>query len=148
ISALRNIRGEMNLPPSRPLILQLQHASDNDRRLAQAFKPWLQKLGRVESVWIVPEGVPVADAASALLGDLKLLVPLGDLIDRDAERKRLGRELEKVGVDLQRATAKLANPNFVERAPAAVVEKERARAVELRQALEKLSEQMAKVAAL
>ena len=77
---------------------------------------------------------------------MTVLVPLADLIDRDAERARLGRELERLAGEVQRAEAKLANASFVERAPAAVVDKERARLAEAAAARSKVEAELARLA--
>ena len=86
--------------------------------------------------------------ATALVGDMKVLVPLGSIIDRDAEIQRLSREVEKLTVDLKRCEGKLSNPKFVDRAPADVVEKERERAEQITRDLEELRSRQQRIAAL
>ncbi|MEQ8660492.1 MAG: hypothetical protein RLW62_06710, partial [Gammaproteobacteria bacterium] len=81
----------------------------------------------------------------ALAGEMTVLVPLEDLIDRAAERARLGREIERYEGDIERAEAKLANAAFVARAPAAVVDKERTRLAEAAAALDRLREDLARL---
>ena len=86
--------------------------------------------------------------ATALVGDMKVLVPLGSIIDRDAEIQRLSREVEKLTADLKRCEGKLSNSKFVDRAPADVVEKERERAEQITRDLEELRSRQQRIAAL
>ena len=79
---------------------------------------------------------------------MKVLVPFGAFIDKDAEIKRLQKEMEKLNKDLARSTSKLSNASFVDKAPAAVVEKERLRVTEMEQALASLGDQLIKIEAL
>ena len=85
---------------------------------------------------------------NSLVGEMKVLIPMAGLIDTQAEQARLGKELERKRADLERTEAKLGNASFVEKAPAAVVDKEKAKAEELRAALRQLEEQLQKIAAL
>ena len=80
-------------------------------------------------------------SATALVGDLEILVPMAGLIDKDAELERLAREIDKLEKDLSRIQGKLSNSSFVDKAPAAVVAKERDKLQAQQQALEKLQEQ-------
>ena len=84
-------------------------------------------------------------AATALVGELEILVPMADLIDKDAELARLGREVEKLEKDVARIRGKLGNASFVDKAPAAVVEKEREKMQAQQQALDKLQEQAQRI---
>ena len=79
---------------------------------------------------------------------MKILVPLGSIIDRDAEIQRLTREVEKLAADLKRCQSKLSNPKFVDRAPADVVEKERGRAEQITRDLEELKSRQQRIARL
>ena len=87
-------------------------------------------------------GAEAPEAATTLLGGAELLIPLAGLIDREAESARLARDVDRHEKELARCEGKLANPNFVERAPPEVVATERARAAEHREALAKLREQL------
>ena len=90
------------------------------------------------------EGRPRAEA-TALLDELRLLVPMKGMIDVDAERKRLGKQLDKVQADLARSRSKLDNPNFVNNAPADVVTQEKRRAADFERQVAQLSEQLEKL---
>ena len=88
------------------------------------------------------------ESATALVGEMKVLIPMAGLIDKEAEQARLGKELERKCGDVERINGKLNNASFVEKAPAAVVDKERAKAEELQAAIAQLEEQLRKIAAL
>ena len=86
--------------------------------------------------------------ATALVGAMKVLVPLADLIDKEAERKRLGKDIEKATQNLRKAEGKLANADFVSNAPPSVVAQERKRIAQFQAALANLDAQLAKIEAL
>jgi valyl-tRNA synthetase len=128
-SALRTLRAERDVPPGKKAPALLHSESPGARRWSAeqgALLALHAKLASLEPTTTRPEG-----AVSVLVRDLQLYVPLGGLVDLEAERTRLDRELGKVERDLEALEAKLANPGFVERAPAQVVESERARRQEL-----------------
>ncbi|MEQ8801500.1 MAG: class I tRNA ligase family protein, partial [Haliea sp.] len=141
ILGVRNIRGEMNVPPGRSLALLCRHGGDSDRRRLRENTAFLTKLARLESIeWLLPEAeAPVA--ATALVGELELLVPMAGLIDKDSELARLGKEIEKLEKEQARLQGKLGNSSFVDRAPAEVVARERDKLAAQQQALEKLRRQ-------
>jgi len=148
ILGIRRIRGEMDISPGKALPVILENASEIDRQRAERHMLLLQRVGRVESVAPLDEGLDPPAAATALLGDMRLLVPMKGLIDIDAEKARLGRQMDKVRGELAKAEGKLANEKFVNNAPAAVVEQERERAREFGKAIAQLEEQLDKLDAL
>ena len=79
---------------------------------------------------------------------MKILIPLAGLIDKDAELARLAKEIGKIQVNVDKTTSKLVNKNFIDKAPAAVVEKERERLAEMTRSIEQLKEQVEKISAL
>lgn len=85
------------------------------------------------------------EAATALVGGMNVLIPLSDLIDKNAEMARLSKEIGKHSQERERLAAKLANADFIGRAPAEVVQKERTRLAELQRAVAKLEEQLARI---
>jgi valyl-tRNA synthetase len=145
ILGVRQIRGEMDIPPGKPLPVVLDNASAADQRRADEHAALLQRVGRVESITLLAAGGEPPAAATALLDDLRLLVPMKGLIDVEAERKRLSRQADKMQVDLDRARAKLDNPNFVNNAPADVVTQEKQRAAEFERQIAQLREQLDKL---
>ena len=141
VSGIRQIRGEMDISPSKPLSVYLEQPSSTDTRRAQKYHNLLSRLARLDNIEpVVPKG-GIGGVATALVGDLRLLVPLTGIKDIDAELARLEKLLDKVDAELIKVTRKLENQAFVEKAPAEVVAKERARAEELGARHGKLTEQ-------
>ncbi len=127
LSGIRKIRGEMNLSPGKPLDLLLAGGGGADQERIERYADAFALLARIQSHAWLEDGVEPPASAMALVGELKLLVPLAGLIDVDAELKRLDKEIGKVAADLAKAEAKLANPKFVGGAPEAVINQERQR---------------------
>ncbi|MBM70143.1 MAG: valine--tRNA ligase [Haliea sp.] len=148
IVGIRNIRGEMNVPPGRGLELMCRNGSDLDRERLRNNAGFLKKLARLDSIEWLDADAQAPVAATGLVGELELLVPLAGLIDRDAELARLGREVEKLEKERGRLQGKLGNSNFVDRAPQDVVDKEREKLAALDQALHKLRGQAEYIAQL
>ncbi len=148
ILGIRQIRGEMDISPGKMLPVLLQQAGDSDRDRAAQLAPLLQRVGRVESINLLADGDEPPAAATALLGDMRLLVPMQGLIDVEAERARLDKQMEKTRAELKKANGKLANENFVNNAPAAVVAQERDRVAEFEKTITQLTEQLQKLDAL
>ncbi|UCD32463.1 MAG: hypothetical protein JSV38_00735, partial [Desulfobacterales bacterium] len=88
------------------------------------------------------------ESATALVGEMKVLIPMEGLIDKDAEIQRLNKELDKQQKQYEQVEKKLDNPNFIDKAPAQVVEKERSKLSEIKIAIEKLQEQLEKISKL
>ena len=148
ILGVRQIRGEMDISPGKPLPVLLQHSSSNDRKRSETHAGLLRGVGRVESVTVLGADEEPPAAATALLGELRLLVPMKGVIDVDAERARLEKQLEKVNVDLARTSGKLGNEKFVNNAPVDVVTKEKQRAADFEKTISQLNEQLEKLADL
>ena len=148
VTAIRNIRGELNVSPATAVDLLLHGGDARDRELLTQTETLLMRLAKVGTWrWLgCDEEAP--PAAVQVVGGLRVLVPLADLVDVEAERTRLKRALEKLGKDLARVEAKLANPNFVAKAPEAVVAKERAKSETLRQRQTVHTEELARLDAL
>jgi len=148
VLAVRRVRGEQNIQPGRRVPVLLQNASQRDRDLLTGCRGYLDSLAGLESVDLLEDGDSAPKSAVALLGAMKILIPLAGLIDTEAESARLAKEIDKHEKDLQRSEQKLANPSFVDRAPAEIVAKEQSRSKDLRAALEKLKEQQQSLADL
>ncbi|MGR9106601.1 MAG: valine--tRNA ligase [Gammaproteobacteria bacterium] len=147
ILGVRRIRGEMNISPGKPLPVLLQNASPSDRERAERNHFLLTRLGRIESLtWIGEDESP--DAAIALVDQLKILIPMAGLIDKEAELGRIEKEIGKLRKSLPAIEGKLGNPAFLAKAPDQVIAKETARLNELRSALENLEQQAARIAAI
>jgi valyl-tRNA synthetase len=148
ITGVRNIRGEMDISPGKPLPLLLQNGSASDKSCLEDSRHYLSVLARAESITWLDKEQEAPDSATALVGHMKVLIPLGSLIDKLAELERLGKEMQKIEKDLSKAKTKLANPDFVARAPKNVVDQENQRVRQFETALTQLRTQRAKVEAL
>jgi valyl-tRNA synthetase len=125
VSTLRRIRSELNVPPSKQVALLLQGGEAADAERARRFASQLTFLNRLERIDTIAGDPP--PAAAGVVGELRLFVPLEGLVDLDAERARLDKELKRVEGEIAKCRNKLGSETFVQNAPAAVVEQERQR---------------------
>jgi len=145
ILGIRRIRGEMNIPPRKPLPILLQDGQALDQERLDRNQRDLAALASIETItWLRP-GDDAPESATALVGEMKLLIPLAGLIDKDAELQRLDKELAKLRKELDKTRNKLQNPKFVDRAPADVVAKEKDRMAEFESSIENLENQADKI---
>ncbi len=148
IVGVRQIRSGMDIKPGKPLAILLQDGKEQDKQRLNANQHYIENLARIESTtWLNP-GEEAPESATALVGEMKILIPMAGLIDKDAELTRLTKEIGKLQGDIERTKGKLSNESFVSKAPEAVVQKEKDRIVELETALNNLSEQKKKIEAL
>jgi valyl-tRNA synthetase len=145
IIGVRNIRGEMNIPPGKELSVLLTNGDERDKNRLEQNAQFLKKLAKLAEISWLPENQEAPVAATALVGELEILVPMAGLIDTDAELARLAREIDKLEKDLARIQGKLGNPAFVDKAPAAVVAKEQEKMQAQQQALATLQEQAQRI---
>jgi len=125
VTQLRSIRSQMGIAPAKAVPLLLQDGDARDRERLARHEAALRFLAKLESItWL--EGEAPA-AAAALVGSLKLMIPLEGLIDLGAETARLDKELKRIAGEIAKCQGKLASETFVQNAPPAVVEQERAR---------------------
>ncbi|MDC9597038.1 valine--tRNA ligase [Xenorhabdus anantnagensis] len=148
IIAVRNIRAEMNIAPSKPLEVLLRDANDNAQRRVAENLNFIQAMGRLASVTVVAAGEEAPVSVTKLINGAEVLIPMAGLIDKDAELVRLDKEIEKLDKEINSIEVKLANEGFVSRAPEAVVAKERERLATNNAAKEKLLTQKETIAAL
>ncbi|MEQ8259828.1 MAG: valine--tRNA ligase [Alcanivorax sp.] len=145
ITVVRNIRGEMRIPPGKSLDVYLHNGKDSDRERLAANHNFMCRLAKLERItWLNAEDSAPA-SATGLVGDMEILVPMAGLIDKDAEIERLGKEIEKLRKEVARGEGKLRNPNFVDKAPDDVVAKEREKLDDHRSQQARLEEQMEKI---
>jgi valyl-tRNA synthetase len=148
VLGIRSIRGEMDIAPGKPLAILVQDASAQDQTRLNEHRATLNSLARLESVEVLTADTTAPESATALVGSMKILIPMAGLIDKDAELQRLQKEIGKVEGEIKRLQGKLNNPNFVERAPEAVVAKEQEKLNEVETRQQQLIEQREKIAAL
>ena len=148
IAGIRKIRSGMNIDPRKPVPVMLAGGSATDRERLEGNRHYLESVGRTADVTWLENGDTAPESATALMGKMKLLIPLAGLIDKQAEITRLDKDLDNKRNELSRCEKKLSNESFVAKAPAAVVEKEQARAAALNTAISSLEEQKEKIQAL
>ena len=145
IIGIRTIRAEMDISPNKRLPLLLHNGNTSDQQRLDNNRNFLMQLARLENItWLNP-GDDIPDAATTLVGKLELLIPMAGLIDKAAELNRLDKEMQKLTKNLNKTQAKLDNPHFSDKAPAAVVAKERELCQQQQHALRKLQQQYDKV---
>ncbi|HQW81222.1 MAG TPA: valine--tRNA ligase [Pseudomonadota bacterium] len=145
LMGVRRIRGEMNIAPGKAIPMLFTGGDGDDARRVAKFSTQIAFLARAESPHFLAAGEAEPAAAAAIVGTLRVLIPLAGLIDLDAEKKRLDREITRVEGEVKKCQNKLASDTFVANAPAAVVEQERARLAEWNQQIEGLRSQRAKL---
>jgi valyl-tRNA synthetase len=145
ILGVRQIRGEMDIAPSRKLKVLLHNAGPRDAEYLDRNLHYLMRLAGIEPPLLLAAAEAAPISAVALLGQLEILVPMAGLIDPTAELDRLAKRLRKAEADLHRLEAKLANGQFAKNAPADIVAKDQQRIAELRTEIAQLSAQTARV---
>ncbi|WP_295945586.1 valine--tRNA ligase [uncultured Xanthomonas sp.] len=143
VSALRRVRSELQVAPSRQVPLLLQGGQAEDRARIERFAAQLRFLLKLESIQWLDDGAPSPAAATAIVGELTLLVPLEGLVDLDAERLRLDKEIARVASEKDKSEAKLGK--FTDKVPPAVIEQERQRLADWSAQLDGLRAQRAKL---
>ncbi len=145
LGEVRRIRSEMNISPGKQIPLLFAKGSAEDRARIDRFASQIAFLARTESQrWLV-EGEDEPASASAIVGDLRVLIPLAGLIDVDAEKARLGKEIKRIEGEIGKCNGKLGNATFVANAPAVVVDQERQRLADFSSTLDGLREQLARL---
>lgn len=148
IVGVRNIRGEMNIAPGKLLDVLLAEGNAKDVERVSRLEANLKTVGRLQSIRWLQKNEAKSAAATTLVGQLEVLIPMAGLIDKDAELARLDKELLKLKNELEKAKNKLNNPNYVQKAPPEVVQKERLRLQEAEEAVKKLNLQRHQIAQL
>lgn len=152
IEGIRNIRGEMDIAPGRTFPVYLRKDADKDtsedQRRLQENQAYLLKLAKLSSISWLSDSQEAPVCATQLYKDMEILVPLADLIDKQAEISRLEKEISRLDKGLQAIVNKLSNARFVDNAPAEIVATERERQVAAESALSALQEKLEKIQAL
>ncbi len=148
VSSARNIRGEMDISPAKPIPILLFNGSTRDKERFERYRTLIDFLIKPKSISWITKNSDKPAAATALIGQMELLVPIAGLIDKQAELARLDKEIDRLKRDHEKAETKVKNPEFIDKAPKKIVDKEREKLVEFASAMEKLIEQRAGVADL
>jgi valyl-tRNA synthetase len=142
---IRNIRGEMNIPPDKQAAVIFKTGNSSIAALIKREDVNLRALVKLNSIKIDAEYTPDPADASAVISELEIFMPLKELIDINKEKARLEKEINKIGAELDRIDKKLKNDNFIGKAPADIIEKERNKRSEYNDILEKLETNLSKL---
>jgi valyl-tRNA synthetase len=148
VLGIRQIRGEMDISPSRKLGVLIENASADDRRRLDSQSSYLARLAGLESLRELVAGEVAPPSALAVIGDMRAMVPMEGLIDPQAEVARLEKRAAKTRDEIQKARNKLANENFVRNAPPEVVTQEQGRVADFERTLASIDSQLQRVRAL
>ena len=148
VQSIRTIRSEMSVSPAKYIPLNLQNVSQAMQERVEKYSPTLISLSKLTSIHCldIDETVPVS--ASAVVGDIELLIPMAGLIDKDAELGRLEKEIAKLDKDITFIEGKLNNPKFTDKAPAEIISKEQERLAQAQLTKEKLLHHQATIKTL
>jgi valyl-tRNA synthetase len=135
ITAIRNIRGEMNIPPSKKVIALIKSHNIKEHQI-----DYIKKLAKVEKIKIDMNLTKPKASASAVVVDTEIYIPLEGIIDLEIEHQRIQKEIQRLENSINAVEKKLSNDKFVNNAPVEIVEKERAKQKDWKQNLEKLKE--------
>ena len=145
LSSIRRIRAEMNISPGKTIPLLLADGDASDRARAAKFAAQISFLARVDAPQWIASGADEPAAAAAVVGSMRVLIPLAGLIDLGAEKTRLAKEIARIESEIKKCENKLGNANFVANAPAEVVAQERQRIADWNIQLTALREQTQKL---
>ncbi len=145
---IRQIRGEMNIPPSKSLSVLLSQASPKDLEYLASHQPLLQTMARLEAIEVLHAGDEEPASATALMGEMKILIPLAGIIDKVEETNRITKQMDKINQEIKRSSGKLNNEKFVSKAPTHLVDAEKDKLQANQQALRELQEQLEKLQAM
>ena len=145
VLAIRTIRGEMDIAPSKALPVLLRNVSSEDIRRLEENAMFLNSIAKLETVTILNNDDSAPACATSLLGSLEIMIPMAGLIDKGAELARIAKALDKLEKDFARTKGKLANEKFVSNAPEAVITKEKAKLADFTMQIGKLHEQRSRI---
>lgn len=149
INGIRNVRGEMHVAPSKAITVLFHKGSTRDRQYSQMGEGYIKNLAKTtQLIWLDPQTSPPAASATVVAGQLEIYIPLADLVDKNAELTRLQKEIDKLQRDQEKLAARLGNSAYLEKAPPAIVEKERQNHQQIILTLTKLQENYSKIMAL
>lgn len=142
VTSIRNIRAEMNVPPDKEADVLMRVDGDEVQRMLEDNQIHIKNLGKVGHLTIGTQIGKPDHAASAVIKDAEIFIPLEGLIDLEQERNRLEKEIARITQLLEKTNKKLSNEDFLKRAPREIIEKEKAKKDEYRKMLEKLNQNL------
>ena len=146
VRAIRNLRTGMNVPPSRKAKVYVVSAKEDVRHIFESSKSFFTTLGYASEVHVQEDKTGIDEnAVSTLIHDAAVYIPLEELVDIDKEIERLEKEAAKLAGEIKRASGMLANPKFVDKAPAAKVEEEKAKLAKYTEMSEQVAERLAQL---
>ena len=145
IMAIRNVRGELGVPPSKEIGIVVEFPSEETEQILSSYQTYFQRLARVTSIDQVRQKGKPKNAASAVAGGGEIHIPLEGIIDLGAERERLQKELTHVKGMFESISKKLSNQNFISNAPKDVVDKEREKLGHFQTTMKKLQKNLEKL---
>ncbi len=148
IIGVRKIRSGYNISPNKSLAVYLQNGSNEDLSLLVNNKKYIETLAKLDSITWLEQGEEAPESAASLVGNMKILVPMAGLINKEAELIRLNKEKEKLQKETEKSQNKLASAKFVERAPKEVVNKEKLRLADMQSAIKQFNEQISRIQAM
>jgi valyl-tRNA synthetase len=148
ITSVRNLRGEMNIPPGSKVPIQCYSPHETALSSLARHARSLEILAKIDGLAFNPPGDRPQAAAKAVVADVEIYLPLAGLIDFAEEDRRLTKEMDKISKDLTTAQRKLANEDFMAKAPADVVAKEKEKVQTLTGKMAKLKSHKEKIKAL
>ncbi|PJD96812.1 MAG: valine--tRNA ligase [Legionella sp.] len=148
IQAVRTIRSEMAISPGKQIPLHVRHWTPELKARFEKYQSLLAALAKITDIHYLTAEESVPLSATSVLGDIELLIPMADLIDKTAELARLAKELAKLEKDIQLAEGKLNNPKFTDKAPGEIIAKEQDKLAAAKQAKEKLLQHKSRIESL
>ena len=146
VRAIRNLRTGMNVPPSRKAKVYVVSAKEDVRHIFESSKSFFATLGYASEVHVQEDKTGIDEnAVSTNIHDAAVYIPLEELVDIDKEIERLEKEAAKLAGEIKRASGMLANPKFVDKAPAAKVEEEKAKLAKYTEMSEQVAERLAQL---
>ena len=145
IVGIRKIRAEMDIPPSKALPILLKNWTETDKTHFENNALFINSLAKIESAKWLQKDADAPESATALCGEMNILIPLAGLIDKEAETARLTKEIEKIQKGLAGLEGRLSNPSFTDKAPEKVVNQVRKQAEDQKAALQQLEQQLNKI---
>lgn len=148
VLGIRKIKGEMDISPGKKVPVLLVGATTQDLEMLERNRAYLDVAGKAESITVLAGSDNEPESAVAMVGNMKILIPISGLIDRQAELDRLGRQAEQVNCELDRVGKKLNNKGFIGKAPAVVIKKEREKLIKLESKNRIIKQQIGKISSL